>query len=369
MKKLKILFLADHKSPHTRRWAEWLSRRGHHVAVFTLNRLDRLDATGMLYEDELRIYGGTRPPSRLYRSLLGVFRYIKCVKHFNPDIVHAHSTGSYAWLTIVARARVVLVTPWGKDLVEDLRPNFLSFLLTKIALLLSHYVTTDGAHLVKILARLGLDERKIFRHEWGVDTEFFQPNMRTLGNRPDRPLTVISTRTLTPVHNVDVLIRAGAVLQNSGARFVFKIIGDGSEMASLKKMAQTLSLNNIEFCGMLNQYQLLNALQEADIYVSTSPVDAGLSVSTAEAMSCGLPVLHPNVADNADWTPNGEGGYLFQPGSFTQLAELLNLMALNTECLPIMGSRNRQTICFRNSMNDNMGLIESLYLKAYEEYC
>jgi glycosyltransferase involved in cell wall biosynthesis len=368
MNRQKILFLADHKSPHTRRWAEWMARYGHAVVVYTLNGEDRVDATGMSYAPTVSLVGRRRLESRFVRIIFGVLDYISLIRRFRPDVIHAHSTGSYAWLTLVRRAALVIVTPWGKDLVEDLRPNWASMFLTKMALRRCQWVTTDGAHLVSILRTIGVPTRRIFRHEWGVDTSFFYPAAKVLDGDTDRPLTVISTRTLTPVHRVDVFIRACAQLQAANEKLFFKIVGGGSEMPALVALARELDIKNIEFCGMLNQYELRDALHSADIYVSTSPVDAGLSVSTAEAMACGLPIVHPDVADNASWTPGGYGGYLFESGNHIQLSDLLQRLARNPTELRLMGSRNRDTICSRNSMDKNMQMIEGLYKTANEEH-
>ncbi len=368
--KLKILYFADHKSPHTRRWAEWMMSRGHSVTIFSLSGEDKVDVTGTQYSKSINLIGISRINNRLLRIFIGYFRAVILRFIVSPDIVHAHSTGSYSWLAAFTGLGPLIVTPWGKDLVEDLRPSWWEYLLTKSSLMYAVAITTDGAHLMPILNNLGVKSKKIYKHEWGVDTDFYFPlnrqeffhNTKKPGNNVFR---LVSTRTPTPVHDVECLIRACRELVKFISVFEVVIVGDGPNLPNLKKMVNEYNLQErVHFTGMLDQFSLRTILQSSNLYVSTSPVDAGLSVSTAEAMSCGLAVIHPDVADNAKWTPEGVGGLLYPAGDYSQLAQSIAFFIKGGNFDNKMGKTNRDSIVSRNDKNKNMRIIEDIYFKV-----
>jgi glycosyltransferase involved in cell wall biosynthesis len=54
----------------------------------------------------------------------------------------------------------------------------------------------------------------------------------------------------------------------------------------------------VQFLGRIPHEAMPDLLTQADIYVSTSLSDAGISASTAEAMACGLPVIVTDTGEN-----------------------------------------------------------------------
>lgn len=368
--KLKILYFADHKSPHTRRWAEWMMGRGHSVTIFSLSGEDKVDITGAQYHKLINLIGINRINNRQLRIIIGFIWAIVIRIKIWPDIVHAHSTGSYSWLAAFTGLGPLIVTPWGKDLVEDLKPSWWEYLLTKYSLMRAVAITTDGAHLIPILNSLSVKSKKIYKHEWGVDTEFYFPLspqdlVYNKGTRRNNVFRMVSTRTPTPVHDVECLIRACRELVKFTSNFELVIVGDGSNLVSIQKMVNEYNIQeNVHFTGMLDQFSLRAILQCSDLYVSTSPVDAGLSVSTAEAMACGLAVIHPDVADNAKWTAEGVGGLLYPAGDYLRLAQSIAFFINGGNISNKMGQSNRDTIVTRNDKNKNMKIIEDVYFKV-----
>jgi glycosyltransferase involved in cell wall biosynthesis len=116
------------------------------------------------------------------------------------------------------------------------------------------------------------------------------------------------------------------------------------------------------FTGMLDEKSLIEVLQSSDIYVSTSPLDAGLAASTAEAMACGLPVIHPDVADNRIWADQ-TGGAIYTANNQEELkSALIELIDLSKLERVLMGETNRKTIISRNNLDSNMNFMQAAYL-------
>ena len=89
-------------------------------------------------------------------------------------------------------------------------------------------------------------------------------------------------------------------------------------------MVQSLGINNsVHFTGFIDNQLLPSLISSSDIYVSTSLSDAGIASSTAEAMSCEIPVVITDTAENDKWIDDKVNGFLFAPKSSEQLAEIL----------------------------------------------
>jgi glycosyltransferase involved in cell wall biosynthesis len=112
---------------------------------------------------------------------------------------------------------------------------------------------------------------------------------------------------------------------------------------------------------------MASLLRSADLYVSTSPLDAGLAASTSEAMASGLPIIHPNTADNQFWSDN-TSGRLFEVGNVHSLSSaIIELLECSYEWKE-MGKRNRTRIVNDNNIdsilqNMNVGYHKLLEIK------
>ena len=111
--------------------------------------------------------------------------------------------------------------------------------------------------------------------------------------------------------------------------------------------------------GRYQQDELPYIFSIIDCYVSTSLSDAGISASTAEAMSCELPSISSNNSDNNLWIEHGKTGFLFENKNVDQLTDILsNLKDFN---LSKIGSESRKIILKRNDYYNEMEKVKSIY--------
>jgi glycosyltransferase involved in cell wall biosynthesis len=341
----KLLIVADHKSPHTRRWANYMVKLGHPVAVFSLNDPPSSDMAGGEYLHDVQLFLMNRSRSRMVNMIVGAIRYIYASLTWMPEVINAHSTGSYSWLTFFNKKSKVAITPWGKDLLVDLRPSAIEYLLTRWSLRRCARVLTDGKNVVNVLTKLKIKDTKIFFFNWGVDIERLKQKTHYPLKARSEETIVASTRTPTEVHELDVLIDAVAEISEKTKRIRFVIAGSGNQLSFLKKKADERNISSIiDFPGMQSEHEISTLLHRADIYVSTSPVDSGLSISTAEAMASALPVIHVNNEDNNLWVPPQKGGYSFNRGDYMELARIIQELAASREKQAEFGVFNRRTI-------------------------
>lgn len=135
----------------------------------------------------------------------------------------------------------------------------------------------------------------------GVNIEQFYPssnrgNLREkLGMRPDQ-FILFTARRMTARTGIDLLLKA---VQNIHTRFPnlrLFIAGTGPLEGPLKEQAQEAKMNStVRFVGRLENSQLVEYYQAADLFVMPSLELEGFGMATLEALACGTPVLGTRV--------------------------------------------------------------------------
>lgn len=106
-----------------------------------------------------------------------------------------------------------------------------------------------------------------------VDTDFFKPS-----ELEDDYYLIVSA--LSPYKRIDIAIEA---FNRTG--FPLKIVGVGPDNKKLRKMAQS----NIQFLGVLDDQDLIQAYQGAKALVMPGEEDFG--INSLESQACGVPVI------------------------------------------------------------------------------
>lgn len=291
----------------------------------------------------------------------------KIIREIQPDIIHAHSAGAYAWMAMLAGFHPYVVTPWGTDILVDAKKSRWNRLLTSIALRRADLITCDARHMKDEMVCLGVNSDRIQIVMFGVDMNRFvvSPDagieLKKRFGLDDSPI-VLSTRTLTPIHDVATFVRAIPRIREVVPNAKFIIVSDGSERKKLEDMTEALGVTNaVRFPGYLEEDEMMRWLCSADVYLSTSLTDAGLASSTAEAMACGLPVVITDNGENRDWVIDGKGGYLVPNGASDILAERVICLLKDKNMRLKFGRVNRQIIEERNNYVTEMGRMEVMY--------
>jgi len=376
--KLKILFFADAGVEHTIRWVKYFVDVGHEVHVISWNdfsggsasyRVD--DIKNSFYPAKLHILGGKRPKNK-FTYLLWLTRLVlnirKLYKNIKPDLIHSHSVGSYAWITLLLPKTNTIMTPWGTDVLIDMKQSSINRYLSTKAMNKSLAITVDAEHMKQELINFGIDSKKISVIYFGTDTNFYKKSeedrlrIRDKYNLKYDDLVVISTRTLNPIHDVFLTIRCiPDVLLTSMNKIKFIIASDGIEREEMEEYVSKNGLSsNVIFPGYMTMQEMVAFLSAADIYVSSSKADAGLAASTAEAMSIGLPIIVSNNSENSFWVENS--GLLFDDGDSKGIANAILQIANDKELSSNFGTNGRARILRDNDYKTEMSKVNSLYL-------
>lgn len=129
-----------------------------------------------------------------------------------------------------------------------------------------------------------------------------------------------------------VLIQAINILKQQGINCKVHVIGGFKEKGYKKEIIRLIKsfdlADVILFCGWKNQEEIVKYSQNIPVFVLPSFQET-LPLSIAEAMCQGKIVVATNICGIPEMIVDGVSGYLFPPGDFIKLAEVLKNIFVN----------------------------------------
>ncbi len=362
---MKICYIADAPSIHTRKWMQYFTDKGHEVHLISYIPLKN----GDIGKAKLHRLKGfplqVRGASFAINLVMYAIQVRKLIKKINPDILHAHYITDNGLLGMISGFHPLVLSAWGSDILIDPKRFPLLAPLIKYTLKKADLITSDGNNTIEEIKRSYKRSGKYEVIIPGVDSHKFTPERRDEGLRQklgvDDSSLIVSTRFLRPIYDLETLIRAIPLVLRTIPEAKFIIIGEGEQKEYLEEMARSLHvLDSIIFLGNVPHEELPHYLATADIYVSTSLSDT-IAISTLEAMACGPAPVVTDVGDIRKWVQNGENGFVIPVQRPDLLAERVVYLIKNKELRQKMAEINCQLIEQRADYEKEMARAEKLY--------
>ena len=169
-----------------------------------------------------------------------------------------------------------------------------------------------------------------FRQHFGI------PRDRTL---------VMQVSWLVPYKGIDVALRAAAIAiaQQPSLHFVF--CGEGSHRAEYDRLAKELGIESqVTWTGQVQDLIGGGAFQAADILIQCSQWQEAFGFSVAEGMAAGLPIIASRIGGLPELVRVGENGFLFEPTSFSELAQHILHLQADSDLRKRMGEHSRKIV-------------------------
>ena len=340
-----------------------LGRRGHRVDIYApcYGRRDYRRIGSSLHERDLgaNVHVHRRRslpfPSSTQQSraaLTSPLSWIRLGLRSRPDVIHAHSffgVGLEALLSAACLRIPVIGT--NHTTVAGFAPHIpvsaeLASAYVRWFYNRCDYITAPSRSVIEELgpARLHPPYRVVSNP---IDTLLFTP--ATPAERDalkarlglSRP-TITYAGRLGPEKNVDVLLRAVALLAESGTSPDLAIAGHGSHETALRNLAAELRIaHHVRFLGTLNQAELARLLRVSDTFAIMSTSETQ-SMVLLQAMASGVPV----VAAASRALPEFVGpanGVLVEPYDHVALAQALGDLLAAPERRWKLGDAGRQS--------------------------
>ncbi len=163
----------------------------------------------------------------------------------------------------------------------------------------------------------------------GIDTTKFNPRLdsrpvRTLLSVPEGENLVLVAGRQGFEKNIDVLLRAFALLRKRNPRLRFRAIltGEGPALLHNRKLAERLRLGNVVFTGFLRSFELPYYHAASKVFMTASTFETQ-GLAFLEAMAVGRPVVGADALAIPESLHEGYNGFLFEPFNIKQAADRL----------------------------------------------
>ncbi len=164
----------------------------------------------------------------------------------------------------------------------------------------------------------------------GIDMSPYQHSVhKPIASAPYR---IVSIGRITPVKDLETLVRATGLLKDAGVLVEVTLVGpevaagDRAYRKKLNALILELSLSNvITFVGGKAPAEVRAILAEADFSVNLCPT-GGLDKAVIESVVSGVPTLVANTAFAAYFNDSEAGQFLFTYGDATDLASKIKSM-------------------------------------------
>ncbi|MEO7019580.1 MAG: glycosyltransferase [Ktedonobacteraceae bacterium] len=386
---MRIMIVTDQYPPMvggvptvTRQLALDFANRGHQIWVVAPSYGSR---DSYRVEQKVRVYRFSSFEWPTYGDLrIAFLPFIpirKLLKKADPDIIHIHSPvvlGNIAQMMAGGLRKPVIVTNhympinisralttdsvFGKSF-NNVTYSYLVHFYNRC-----EYVTAPTQIALNFLYEHGLraPARAISN---GIDLKQFYPGPRDEALRQrlslpvDRPL-ILSVNRLSHEKRIHILIEALAQMQHP-AHLV--IASSGPAEAELRAKVDELRLQDrVTFLGFIDDADLVALYRLADVFGIASEGDLQ-SLTTMNALACGLPVVAANSAALPELVHHEENGFLFAPGNSQEMARYLDLLVNDAQLCQRMSVQSLEIIAPHNRVKI-LEEWETLYRRLSNEF-
>ena len=349
---MRILFVADGRSPISQNWMRYFAERGDqvHLASTFACEVDfpvkRLEITPVAFSSVRR--QASRPGSASSRALglrtrlrqwlgpltiPGAARKLRSmIQDVKPDLVHAMRVPYEGMLAASALNKLdipLLVSIWGNDFTLHAPSTPLMKHYTRKTMSATRALHADCARDLRLAREWGLDaERPTFvaPGNGGIKKDIFYPP-----HEPVKAPIIINPRGFRAYVRNDAFFKAiPLVLEKySEARFVC------SSMQGEARAMQWIRELNIEHAVQLDPImphaQMAQAFRSAQIVLSPAIHD-GTPNSLLEGMACGCFPIAGDLESIREWITHARNGLLMDPNDPRSIADAI-LLGLEREDL------------------------------------
>lgn len=162
------------------------------------------------------------------------------------------------------------------------------------------------------------------------------------GNEDNGIIDLMFAGNIGKAQSVDTIIRAAALLKDD-SRFKFHIIGSGSELENIKKLASELKTDNVVFYGQrpLEDMPSLYKIADAMLVTLEDKPYANMTIpgKVQSYMAVGKPIIGAINGSCANFIRNNDVGFACSSGDSEALANLIKSLELRE--LKLIGKHSK----------------------------
>ena len=369
---MKILYVADGRSPIARNWIRYFVARGDEVYLastfacsldFPVHGLEIIPVAFSSVKKASQA-PGTAPartvglrtairqwlgPLTVRRASLKLRPFIERVK---PDIVHAMRIPYEGMLAADAyNGTPLIVSTWGNDFTLHGPSTGLMRHYTRWTMLVADALHADCQRDVRLANEWGFGVKKpslVAPGNGGIRSDVFYP--------PEKPVpepVIINPRGFRPYVRNDVFFKAipRVLEKHPNARFVFALMADEPQA---KKWIKELGVGHaVRLLPPMSHLEMADVFRQAQIVASPSIHD-GTPNSLLEGIACGCFPVAGDLESIREWISPNENGLLFDSKDESSIAEAIMHGIENQTLREEAAILNRKIIATRAEYEHNM---------------
>jgi glycosyltransferase involved in cell wall biosynthesis len=395
---MRLLFVADGRSPIALNWIQHFATTGHEVhlastypceVALPLASLTIIPVAFSSAAGEGHAPSGGNPPPRsknLLRTLttprlrtairqwFGPLtlaqagrRLHALIQTVQPALVHAMRI-PYEGL-IAAQAHTdhvpLVVSIWGNDFTLHAPSTPLMARLTRQTLRHADALHTDCHRDMRLAHAWGFETRKpglTVPGNGGIDLNLFYPPAPS--EEPEGSLQIINPRGFRAYVRNDTFFQAipRVLAKHPQTRFLLPAMFGDPHATPYQNWLHAKNLDQaVEFLPHLPRPALANLFRQAALAVSPTEHD-GTPNTLLEAMACGCLPVAGEIESLREWITPGENGLLFDPGDAEALAAALMRGLEDADLRRRAAKKNARLITDRAEYRSSMAKAEQFYL-------
>lgn len=311
---------------------------------------------------------------------------LKLVRKHQPSALHTTSEFTNALsmravaegvgLPWIYEVRGQLADTWAstrpQSALESERYRLFSEREAEVAKAADHVITL-GEHMRANLIKAGVPESKISILPNGIGEKFLEEPInrdearKQLGLDPEA-FYVGTVSSIVPYEGLDTVLRAAALLAENHPQLRVLIVGDGSELDNLRRMADCLSIGQMcHFTGRVprEQAHLYHASLNAFVVPrkDLSVTRAVTPLKPVEALASGVPVLASDLPALGELIRDGENGHLIKAEDVNAWAATISDLLSRPDQAAHMGRAGREFVLHTRTWSSNAHRLSEIYEK------
>lgn len=354
---MKICYLGDANSIHTKKLCYFFRNKGYDVSVISLN--DGEINGVKVYSMEMKIENQGSSISKI-RYLKNIMKIKKIIKDINPDILHAHYATSYGLIGSLSKYKPYIVSVWGSDVYDFPKKSFIHKEILKYNLKKADLVLSTSKVMAEETNKY--TNKEIIITPFGVDINKFKPNKAIKENNGE--IVIGTVKTLEDNYGIDYLIKAfnEVINRNKNLNLKLRIAGKGSKETKLRNLCKEFNIEErVEFLGFVDQKEVPNVFNSFDIAVFPSIFES-FGVAAVEAEACGVPVIVSDVGGLMEATSPEYSSLVFKKKDVNDLVEKIETLLYDNKLREKMGNNAREFVEENYNYIDNFNYINAIYL-------
>jgi glycosyltransferase involved in cell wall biosynthesis len=200
----------------------------------------------------------------------------------------------------------------------------------------------------------GAPREKCRRFWLGADDDVMRPAPSRSLAGPDA-FTVFFYGRFSPLHGIDCIIRAAAVLESRRNPVRFVLVGGGQTYRTMRDLADRLGVSTVEFVDAVPYSRLAAMMGEADIclgsFGTTARAQRVIPYKVFDALAVGRAVVTSDTPAVREALVDRRHAWLCQPGEAESLADGIAALKQDADMRQSLAANGHRLFAERFSLN------------------